>query len=52
MIIEGRWQNINRYIKQLEAQGWVVVTCEPNEEFTLTTVEIENGESIHIHEID
>ena len=50
MIIEGKWAHIYRYVKQLEAQGWVVVTCEPNEEFTLTTVEI--YEPIHIHETD
>jgi hypothetical protein len=38
LTIEGPWRDISRRIRELEKDGWVQQSCEPNPEFTLTTV--------------
>lgn len=34
--ISGKWANISRTVRQLERQGWHIVSVTGNETFTLT----------------
>ena len=40
--LEGKWANLRNLVSQLEEQGWTVVSCEPDERFRFTTVELVN----------
>lgn len=40
--LQGKWKNLRSLVQQMTEQGWSVVSCEPDDSFTFTTIVLAN----------